>query len=189
MISKTISPKKDRRIVLVCGIPGFLKTIYSNWLAQQKGFNHLDFDELLSGRGSPRQLELIGLLNTSPKGFVHKLSRRGRTVIDWGFPPVNIALVRALQERGISVWWFDGDREAALQSFTARGTVSLDAFRIQMDAIEEAWNQIKEIIGNRIINAVTAGPTYLASEKIFVEMYAAELGRHTGLQQIVPSLS
>jgi len=173
----------------VCGIPGFLKTIYSNWLAQQKGFNHLDFDELLSGRGSPRQLELIGLLKTSPKGFVHKLSRRGRTVIDWGFPPVNIALVRALQERGISVWWFDGDREAALQSFTARGTVSLDAFRIQMDAIEEAWNQIKEIIGNRIINAVTAGPTYLASEKIFVEMYAAELGRHTGLQQIVPSLS
>jgi len=40
-----------------------------------------------------------------------------------------------------------------------------------MDAIEEAWSQIKEIIGDRIINAVAAGPTHLASEKIFVEMF------------------
>jgi hypothetical protein len=141
------------------------------WLAQQKGFDHLDFDELLSGRGTPTQLKLIELLKKSPNGFVHKLSRRGRTVIDWGFPPTNIPLIRTLQERGISVWWFDGDREAALQSFTARGTVSLDAFWIQMDAIEEAWSQIKEIIGDRIINAVAAGPTHLASEKIFVEMF------------------
>jgi hypothetical protein len=165
------SKNKDRRIVLVCGIPGSGKTIYSKWLAQQKGFDHLDFDELLSGRGTPTQLELIGLLKTSPKGFVHKLSRRGPTVIDWGFPPTSIALIRVLQGRGIPVWWFDGDREAALQSFTARGTVSLDAFRIQMNAIEEAWSQIKEIIGDRIINAVAAGPTHLASEKIFIEMF------------------
>jgi|SRR5450631_486843 hypothetical protein len=171
MISKTVSPQKDRRIVLVCGVPGSGKTTYSKWLAQQRGFDHLDFDELLSGLGTPTQLQLIGLLKTSPRDFVHKLSRRGRTIIDWGFPLASIAIVRELQERGISVWWFDGDREAALQSFTARGTVSLEAFRNQMGAIEKGWNQIKEIIGNRVINTVAAGPTHLAPEKIFVEMF------------------
>lgn len=171
MISKTISPQKDKRIVLVCGIPGAGKTTYSKWLAQQKGFDHLDFDELLSGRGTPAQLQLIGLLKTSPKDFVHRLSRRGCTVIDWGFPLASIPLIRELQERGISVWWFDGDREAALQSFTARGTVSREAFRNQMGAIEKGWNQIKEIIGERVIKTVAAGPTHLAPEKIFVEMF------------------
>jgi hypothetical protein len=173
MISETSSLQRDRRIVLLCGIPGSGKTTYSRWLAQQKAFDHLDFDELLSGTGTPTQLKLIGLLKTSPRDFVHKLSRRAPTVIDWGFSLASIALIRELQQRGISVWWFDGDREAALQSFIARGTVSLEAFRNQMGAIEKGWNQIKAVIGNRVINAVAAGPTHLAPEKIFVEMFGS----------------
>ena len=171
-MAKKASGRKNRTI-LVCGIPGSGKTTYCKWLVQQKGFDHLDFDELLSGRGAPAHLDLTALLRTKPKDFIHKLSRRRRTVIDWGFRPANIALIRQLQAGGIAVWWFDGDREAALQSFTARGTVSLEAFRTQMSAIETAWSQIKEIIGDRLINAVAAGPTHLAPERIFVEMFGS----------------
>jgi hypothetical protein len=94
-------------------------------------------------------------------------------VIDWGFRPADISLVRQLQAGGIAVWWFDGDREAALQSFTARGTVSLAAFRAQMDAIVTAWSQIKEVIGDRLINAVASGPKHLAPERIFEEMFGS----------------
>lgn len=94
-------------------------------------------------------------------------------MIDWGFRPADISLVRQLQAGGIAVWWFDGDREAALQSFTARGTVSLAAFRAQMDAIVTAWSQIKEVIGDRLINAVASGPKHLAPERIFEEMFGS----------------
>ncbi len=158
---------------LVCGIPGSGKTTYSRWLTQEKGFHHLDFDELLSGRGTPAQLDLIELLKTSPEDFVRKLSKKRPTVIDWGFPPSSISLIRLLQSRGIAVWWFDGDREAARQSFTARDTVSLDDFRTQMEAIEMAWNSIKEVVADGVINTIAAGPTYLAPERIFVEMFGS----------------
>jgi len=171
-MAKDTSGRKNRTI-LVCGIPGSGKTTYCRWLAQQKGFDHLDFDELLSGRGAPAHLGLIVLVKTNPKDFVHKLSRRKLTVIDWGFRPTDISLIRVLQAGGIAVWWFDGDREAALQSFTARGTVSLEAFRTQMSAIETAWSQIKEVIGDRLINAVARGPTHLPPERIFVEMFGS----------------
>jgi hypothetical protein len=173
MIFNPISPEKHMRAVLVCGIPGTGKTTYSKWLAQQKAFDHLEFDELLSGIGTPAQLQLIALLKTSPKEFVHKLfTRRRSTVIDWGFPLASIALVRELQQGGIVVWWFDGDREAALQSFAGRGTVSLEAFRIQVGGIEKEWDEIKTIIGDRVIKAVAAGPIHLAPERIFVEMFS-----------------
>jgi len=161
------------RTILVCGIPGSGKTTYCTWLAQRKGFDHLNFDELLSGSGAPAHLDLIALLRTKPKDFIHKLSRRRRTVIDWGFRPADISLIRLLQAGGIAVWWFDGDREAALQSFTTRGTVSLVAFRAQMDAIETAWSQIKEVIGDRLIDTVASGPKHLALERIFEEMFGS----------------
>jgi hypothetical protein len=174
MVSNSSSLQKEVRIILVCGIPGTGKTTYSKWLAQQKAFDHLNFDELLSGIGTPSQLQLIGILKTSPKEFVHELSRRGRpTVIDWGFPLASIELVRQLQHRGIAVWWFDGDREAARQSFTARGTVSPEAFRNQMSAIGKEWDQLKATVGERVINVVAAGPTHLAPERIFVEMFGS----------------
>jgi shikimate kinase len=48
-MAKDTSGRKNRTL-LVCGIPGSGKTTYCRWLAQQKGFDHLDFDELLSGR-------------------------------------------------------------------------------------------------------------------------------------------
>jgi hypothetical protein len=39
-------------------------------------------------------------------------------------------------------WWFDGDRSAAQEAFTHRGTVSLQAFKAQMAAIEREWPHI-----------------------------------------------
>jgi len=171
MKSNTVTPSNNGEILLLCGIPGSGKTTYCKWLAQQKRFDHLNFDELLSGIGPPKHLQLVELLKTSAKEFVHKVSRGGRTVIDWGFPLACIGLVRELEQRGVSVWWFDGDREAALQSFTARGDVPVEAFRIQMAAIEQGWSQIKDIVKGRTIKTVAAGPTHLASEEIFLEMF------------------
>ena len=42
--------------VLVAGIPGSGKTEYCRRLEREKGFLHLDFDELLTGHGTEEKL-------------------------------------------------------------------------------------------------------------------------------------
>jgi len=171
------------KAILVCGVPGSGKTTYCAWLSQEKGFDHLDFDLLFLGRGKPVHLELFQVLKKSHKDFIHKILRKKKpTVIDWGFPPTSLDLVRFFKKNGIKIWWFDGDREAALQSFNARGTVSTDAFNVQMGSIEQCWAQIKEVIGNQLINSVMKGPKHLPPETIFEEMF----GRATEQGTAVP---
>lgn len=159
-------------IVHVCGIPGSGKTSYCEWLERQKGFLHLDFDQLLRGLGTQTKLSLIALLQGNPDAFISRLSQEGQfTVIDWGFPLSMLPRVRWFQQKGTATWWFDGDREAARQAFIKRGTVSLEAFRVQMDSIEKNWRAIKEIVGTRIIKTVSPGPTHATPEWIFDQMF------------------
>jgi hypothetical protein len=139
-----------------------------------RGFCILNFDQLLQGHGAPAHLALIDRLQQSRQDFIARLLEREQsTVIDWGFPPSNLAIVRELQEGGVVVWWFDGDREAARQSFVDRGDVSIDDFQRQMKNIETSWLQIKELTGNHVINAVGAGPMHAASDRIFEEMFGS----------------
>jgi hypothetical protein len=42
-----------------------------------------------------------------------------------------------------------------------------------MIAIETAWSQIKDVIGDRFISAVATGPNHLSPERIFVEMFGS----------------
>ena len=162
-------------IVHVCGIPGSGKTSYSEWLERQKGFLHLEFDQLQRGLGTQSNLSLIELLQANPDAFISRLLQTGQsTVIDWGFSLSDLSLVCRLQQRGTVTWWFDGDRKAARQAFIKRGTVSPGHFKVQIDSIEKNWQAIKEIIGTRIIKTVAAGPAHAAPEWIFDKMFGQE---------------
>lgn len=162
-------------IVHICGIPGSGKTSYSEWLERQKGFLHLEFDHLLRGLGTQSKLSLVELFQNNPNAFISRLSQTGKsTVIDWGFSLADLSRVRRLQQKGTVTWWFDGDREAARQAFIKRRPESLEAFRVQMDSIEENWPVIKGIIGTRIIKTVAPGPTHALPERIFETMFEHE---------------
>jgi predicted ABC-type ATPase len=100
--------------VLVAGIPGSGKTEYCRWLEREKGFLHLDFDELLTGHGTEEKLALIEQLRRTAEEFVFAISKQGKPiVIDWGFPLGSLSLVRFFKQNGFAMWWFDGDRAAA----------------------------------------------------------------------------
>jgi hypothetical protein len=162
---------KRHKNILVCGIPGSGKTKYCEWLEREKGFLHLDVDKLSDGKGTPTKLALFGLLNRDIGAFISEVSKRdGSVVIDWGFPMTSLPIVQLLRKLGFEVWWFDGDRLAAEQAFTNRGTVSLEAFRIQMKSIEACWTQVEKLAGRRIIKAVSAGPAHAPPECLFEEM-------------------
>ena len=160
------------RIVLVSGIPGAGKTNYCEWLEQKEGFLHLDVDQLLVGNGAALKLSLINSLGTNPTDFLSKSSKITRSVvIDWGFPVASLSLVKFFQDNGVAIWWFDGDRVAARQSFERRGDAPLEAFQFQMNSIRQNWKDILEIIKDKQLEVIKPGPTYVPHKWIFEQMF------------------
>jgi hypothetical protein len=99
-------------------------------------------------------------------------------VIDWGFPANEphltacLAFVESLIERRVRAWWFDGDRNAALASFLARGTVSKADWEAQLAGINANWPKIAAAFAGHILEVVSAGPTsagptYVTNEEKF----------------------
>jgi len=75
---------------------------------------------------------------------------------------------------GLVPWWFDGDRDAAFESFQRRrdhpATVS-DRTR-QLRLIDTAWPEIADLYGDHRIDVIKPGPSYLDPEEIFLRMFS-----------------
>jgi hypothetical protein len=158
--------------ILVAGIPGSGKTSYCSWLEREKGLLHLDIDELSKESGIDLKLELLECLRHSAGRFLKVIAAIEQPIaLDWGFPTALLGLVHCLNLNGFAIWWFDGDREAARESFLRRGTVAVAAFDAQMKAIEEHWQQIQDVFDENLIHTVSAGPAYLTPEHIYKRMF------------------
>lgn len=144
------------RILLFAGIPASGKSTFARWLASEKGYRHLDVD----------------FAEADFDEWMNKVRRsQWNGVIDWGFPPHCLDLVSSLVELGVEPWWFDGERDAARQSFLARlgrgeHPSQLEAYEHQMAEIEAAWPDIERVFWGRMIHSVAAGPRYLSAEEI-----------------------
>jgi len=146
--------------LLIAGLPGVGKSNFCTWLAEERGFHHIDVDRttdpdvcrLLS---DPRNAsEIVSLLNR----------RASPIVIDWGFPPRLLVVVKALADLGVMPWWFGGDRSAACDAYRAReaardGNQGAEAaLQYQLGQIDQAWQEIESVFAGRIIDTVLAGP-------------------------------
>jgi hypothetical protein len=144
--------------VLIAGIPGTGKSMFTRWLVSRHGFVRCPAAEEPDDAFESEVLESL----------VHP-----RLVIDWGFPAFepeltnSLAIVELLIEQGVRTWWFDGDRDAALECFLARGTVSKADWDRQLAGINENWTKIGPAFAGRILNVVFAGPAFMTNEKKF----------------------
>lgn len=88
-------------------------------------------------------------------------------VIDWGFPVGRLDTVRSLIASGVEPWWFDGDREAALQSFLARTSHpgTKPDWDVQLRNIEVNWNDLASTFEGRILDVISPGPVHLSNEE------------------------
>jgi hypothetical protein len=164
---------KKHEIILVAGIPGTGKSIFCAWLAREKGFIHLEFDDLLEGKGSSENLSLIAVLkSTGPRSFMDALKRSGRrTAIEWGFHPADLPRVRELISAGAEGWWFDGDRAAAREAYKeAKGAAHFPAFDQQLTRVEGAWDEISKLFRSRILRVVGPGPSHVPVEQTWRKM-------------------
>ena len=151
--------------IVVSGVPGTGKSTYASWLHQTYGFVHQDVDR----QGLPS----ASVLTQRP------------LVVDWGFPANEpgltdcIALIRSWKTTGAKVWWFDGDREAALESFLKRGTVPKQSWDYQMQGINDNWSKIEAAIDGRV--DVISSTHRLPPEQVCSCMFASG-----GTPQITP---
>src|SRR5688572_20076152 len=121
----------QRELFSITGIPGTGKTTYGNSFARDFGFVHFDFE-------NP---EVLISFMTDQKRFIHDILKgNSSTVITWGFVPNGgqINAVKNLEASGFKLFWFDGNRPAALRAFQKRRTVSEEAFYRQMYQIENS---------------------------------------------------
>lgn len=155
--------------VLLCGIPASGKSTYGRWMQATHDALFVDLEE-------PGALELAGLRSAWDEvfagghaAFVARLltTFHRPVVLAWGFPPRHLRIVAALKEAGMSLWWLDGDRDAARESFVAAAQVPVSCFDTQMGQITQNWRAISDVFGERVIRSVHAGPRYSAPEEIF----------------------
>ena len=84
--------------------------------------------------------------------------------------------LRELVRRHVEHWWFDGDRDAALHSFLKRGTVGRADWDRQLTGIEQRWKEISDVFAGRILNVISAGPSYAPNEELMMLMRREERG-------------
>lgn len=152
--------------ILLCGVPGTGKTVFAKWLCSERSYVR-----------RPTGTEPVG-------DFFGDVRAALRThedlVIDWGLPAFDpsfdpcLHFVISLISDGVSHWWFDGDRDAALRSFLAREdhpATKADWDR-QLAGIQAHWSEIAAVFAGRTVEVIAPGPTYLAPETIFSRITA-----------------
>lgn len=119
--------------ILIAGVPASGKSSFGRWLADTKGFVHVDM-----GLGDSTQYRWgwNGLRNewnafcdgSDRDRLITQLkSQTASVVLNWGFPARMLPVVSALKASGVSLWWFDGDRAVARRRFKERARQQLAA--------------------------------------------------------------
>lgn len=139
--------------LLIAGIPGTGKSTFARWLVLERGYVRCPSGEEPGANFLPDIDE----------------ARRGsdNVVIDWGFPVGMLDTVRALIASGVEPWWFDGDRNAALESFLARTghPATKAAWDVQLRNIEDHWDDLASTFEGRILDVISPGPVHLSNEE------------------------
>ena len=158
-------------LVLLSGRPGAGKTDFCCWLAAQHDFAHVETDSQWSAWAP-----LLGVQSIQAATETCNRARDlgPNVVVEWGFKVAYLGCVRLLRDAGFDAWWLDGEEEAARQGYIARhggSSAAMDAYRLQVEEIQEAWPELKRFYGDHIIRTVTSGPTYTPFADIAYAMF------------------
>src|SRR5258708_28146469 len=122
-------------LLIVAGIPGTGKSTFCRFLADHHGFAFYEVDRIRQWQDRAVWEELFGRSRSEFAARFRELHPKG-AVLEWGFSPEQVPLVRELIEAGMRPIWFAGDHSRARELFVARGTVPTDLFDLQVRQIK-----------------------------------------------------
>ena len=139
--------------ILIAGVPGTGKSTFARWLVSEHGYTRCPSGEEPGAN----------FLQDIDEGR----RESDKVVIDWGFPLGMLNTVRSLIASGVEHWWFDGDREAALEAFLARTghPATKAAWDVQLANIEAHWNDLVSTFEGRMLDVISPGPVHLSNEE------------------------
>ena len=138
------------------------------WLSNKKQYFTLDMERGGIDRDGFRDTWNRFENGSDRESFIQQLfTRSSHVALDWNFPVSCINLVRALQEKGCEVWWFEGYRLAARRYFIARGTEAVCNFDRHVGEICMAWQDLEFLLENRIIKSIDDEGRLVPPETIF----------------------
>lgn len=159
--------------LLISGIPASGKTTFCKWLAEKKGFLHLNVEEdgVLDRHGLAAEwLALFGA-GSPAESFIQALDKFKRSVvIDWGFPPEHLDTVRKLFEAGVMLWWFAADWVVARCKFKERGTIPVGLFDIQIRKIEAVLPEINALFRSHVEYTLPSTGIYTPPDQVWESM-------------------
>jgi hypothetical protein len=150
-------------VLLLSGLPGAGKSHFAKWL-EGCGWGRLESDD-----ADPRVREVLGAaVGGSDEPL---LSERRKyplgLVLEWGFPMDWLPQLRAMIGRGYNAWYFDGDREAALQGWTnAHQGWDVGLWHQQVQRLDARWPEICPLYRSKILTTVGPGPWHLPEQEI-----------------------
>ena len=183
--------------ILLAGISATGKSHFGHWLAETKGFLHVDMElpdgEPYSWGWHGLRAEWNAFCDGSHRNALMKvLKGRGTSVVlNWGFPPWMLPVVSALQAGGFSPWWFDGDGVAARKVFEKRAQRRLSAadsrlrrlarravgwpelrrqmalFDAQYERLSKSWPEIEPLFRGRVVTTLRPDGSFMEHEEIF----------------------
>lgn len=152
---------KNRKLILITGIPATGKTKVGNFLRDKFNYKHINFEDGVSLNRFAQNLQT----------YINTELNQGNIVITWGFVPVDeqIKVVKYLESYGFKLIWFDGNRLAAFREYLKEGREE-KAFYLQMYRIEDS--NVIATIKPFIINTFKDDGSFKAVEDIVQEIEA-----------------
>jgi len=139
--------------LFISGVPATGKTTFSRWLA-----SNMDYVRCPSGEepGPNFRREIEAAIDSGAP-----------VVVEMGFLEGGFDLVEDLTELGFEFWWFDGDREVALQNFLDRPNhpATPENFRFYMAHVERHWGRYQENFEDRRLDVISGPERVLMSNE------------------------
>lgn len=168
---------------LISGVPAAGKTWLGNWLANKRGYVHIDAEKDYGTDFDHAGVhaEWDDFLRTGrAAGFVAAVGHLGKSlVLNWGLPSDALFIVPALQAEGVEAWWIHADRSQARTAFVERENkkpegkrISVELFDQQMDQIERHWLLIERLFGKRMIEGLKTDGSQRLPEDLWTEITA-----------------
>jgi hypothetical protein len=122
--------------LLITGLPGSGKSHFGRALGHL-GWTFLEGDNAGAWPDTVHEAWDLALAGDDDSLREEAHRNPGGLVIEWGFPASHLETIKSLMERGYECWYFDGDREAALEAWLGVDQARrADWFNGEVDALE-----------------------------------------------------